>query len=276
MTEEALYSAINEIDEELILEADTLVFVPKAFAYFKKILCAAALLALVTCSAIYLRSTEKPLIYPSTKPLTSAPEVTASTHTTAFSKSPDTDGLDSHLSPDFSGYTLSMWLTSPDVIWNNGQLKGEAVSSISTPLGTVKITDSLKALIESNGDLPVYAVLVDFSSCVDENEAEEWEYGGVSVKKLRDSFESGNKSKAEITEYKSKIREIKTAYNNMRIKGFEDTFGEYGLKIYTAHNDSFVFSHCFYVFATSGQIQNLQCKADEAFVLSSADRSEIK
>ena len=279
MNKEALYIAINEIDVDLIPESDSVVFAPKASIFFKKLLyisAAAALFLFLTCSAIHFTNTEKLVVSPSGEPFTTVQKTTDTVHTTDFSKSSDTDGLDSHHSPDFSHYTLSMWLSSPDVIWNTNQLKGETISRDCTPLGTIKIADSLKSLVENNGEHSVYAVLVDFSSCVEEKEAENWEYNGNSVKKLRDSFESGNKSKSEISEYKRKIREVRIAYNNMRIKNFEDTFNEYGLKIYTSDSDSFMFSHCFYVFATSEQIQSLRCKNDEAFVLSPADRLKIK
>ena len=279
MNKEALYIAINEIDVDLIPESDSVVFAPKASIFFKKLLyisAAAALFLFLTCSAIHFTNTEKLVVSPSGEPFTTVQKTTDTVHTTDFSKSSDTDGLDSHHSPDFSHYTLSMWLSSPDVIWNTNQLKGETISRDCTPLGTIKIADSLKSLVENNGEHSVYAVLVDFSSCVDEKEAENWEYNGNSVKKLRDSFESGNKSKSEISEYKRKIREVRIAYNNMRIKNFEDTFNEYGLKIYPSDSDSFMFSHYFYIFATAEQIQSLRCKNDEAFILSPADRLKIK
>ena len=279
MNKEALYIAINEIDVDLIPESDSVVFAPKASIFFKKLLytsAAAALFLFLTCSAIHFTNTEKLVVSPSGEPFTTVQKTTDTVHTTDFSKSSDTDGLDSHHSPDFSHYTLSMWLSSPDVIWNTNQLKGETISRGCTPLGTIKIADSLKSLIENNGEHSVYAVLVDFSSCVEEKEAENWEYNGNSVKKLRDSFESGNKSKSEISEYKRKIREVRIAYNNMRIKGFEGTFNEYGLKIYTSDSDSFMFSHYFYIFATAEQIQSLRCKNNEAFILSPADRLKIK
>ncbi len=288
MNNRTLYLAINEIDENLILEADSLDFEKNYSPVLKKSVSlaasAAVFLVLLTCSAIYFTKTNKPLTAPTTVSDTSLqqsskaePTKTTSVTTTDFAKSPDTDGLapDSD-APDYSLYTLTMWLNNPDVVWDNHSLKGEFSIDESTPLGTVKITDRLKSIIKNNGDISVYAVLVDFSSCVDEEEAENWKYNGVSVKELQEYFERGYKTDKDITEYKKKLREIKDAYNNMRIKAFEDTFNKFGLKIYTFQNDTSSFSHYFYVFATSGQIQNLECKTDEAFVLSPAAQFKIK
>ncbi len=286
MNNEALYLAINEIDEDLIMEAGRIDFQKKSTFIFRRLLsfsAAAAVFILATCSAVYFSKTNKPLTETTTDPSTTSyqsvkPEPSDITNApdTTHSKSPETDGLDSDLITDFSHYTLEMWLDCPDVVWGTNALKGEAIAHETTPLGTVKITDSLKSLMKNNGDSYVYAVLVDFSSCVDKEKAEEWKYNGVSAKKLREHFEIGDKTDEDIIEYKEKLREIKNAYNNIRIKAFEDTFSKSGLKIYTAQNDTSTFSHCFYIFATSGQIQNLECKTDEAFVLSPAAQFKIR
>lgn len=286
MNNEALYLAINEIDEDLIMEAGRIDFQKKSTFIFRRLLsfsAAAAVFILATCSAVYFSKTNKPLTETTTDPSTTSyqsvkPEPSDITNApdTTHSKSPETDGLDSDLTTDFSHYTLAMWLDCPDVVWGTNALKGEAITNETAPLGTVKITDSLKSLIKNNGDISVYAVLVDFSSCVDEYESENWEHNGVSAKELQEYFKSGDKTDEGITEYKKKLREIKTAYNNMRINTFEDTFSKFGLKIYTVQNDTSAFSHCFYIFATSGQIQNLECKTDEAFVLSPAAQFKIR
>ena len=102
--------------------------------------------------------------------------------------------------------------------------------------------------MNSGSDNTVYAVLVDFSSCIDENELLYWNCDGMTIKELQnrlDELQSEHgqsytyvggegtehtrylpdlNSKAEIKEIKGKINEIKTAYYEMKIQSFENTF----------------------------------------------------
>lgn len=197
------------------------------------------------------------------------------------------DGYDK---TDFSGISVDEWLENPDVIWDKtntkGYLNSEYISS-----GNTKISEKLSDLMQNNSDDAVYAVMVDFFSCIDENELLNWEYNGNTIADLKlqiseiteysensytyvgsDKIEHveyflTSESEAKVTEMERKINEIKSAYRDAKIQEFRYTFHDNGLEIYTDRISGIQEENlCFYTFATKKHIEEFKCKNNESFI----------
>lgn len=169
-----------------------------------------------------------------------------------------------------ASYNFEYWVNSPDVVWGEDAVKGTAVSE-QIPLGSIKISESLKSLMKSGDDSTVYAVEVSFSSCA-EKEFENWEFGGTTFAKLKKEYNKSEKTKEETANYKTKIQEMKYAFCMQKTEGFKATFRNAGLEIHIVQRN--ITNCCFYVFGTKKQIESITPKSTEAFVLYPA--GEIK
>ena len=169
--------------------------------------------------------------------------------------------------PNYSLYTLSMWLNEPGVIWGSDTVKGGLIISEKTPMGTIKITDSLKEMFNGNDETTIYAVIVDFSSCINDEDIENFEFNGISISKLQSEFEKSEKDDKSIKEYKNELYKIKTAYYDMKIESFRNSFNKAELEIYINEKYPDSSTQCFYTFGTEEQLKKLACKSDEAFIL---------
>lgn len=311
-----LYMAIHEIDENLITEANDTVNIKTNVFFQKRTLSIAiktvAVLIVIVCTAICFKGISSlPSKNPTTLPIenTSYPiqQGTKHTETTLYVNDETTTTNDESVEkdvtdidedelttgevqqeesttvksqdkfPNYSLYTLSMWLNEPGVIWGSDTIKGGLIISEKTPIGTIKITDSLKGMFKENNETTIYAVIVDFSSCIDEEAVDTWEHNGISISQLRDEFEreietESTKNKDKIFEYKNNIQKIKAAYYKAKIEEFKDTFNDVGLKIYTNEKGADTGSYYFYTFASESQIMSLTCKTTEAFVLAPASK----
>lgn len=162
-----------------------------------------------------------------------------------------------------ASYNFEYWVNAPDVVWGEDAVKGSADSEL-IPLGTIKITDSLKSLIKDGDDSTVYAVQVGFSSCAEE-EFENWKFNGTTFAELKKGYNKDEMTDEEIANYKTTIWEMKYTFCHKKIEGFKDTFRKAGLEIYIVERD--VANCYFYVFATKKQIEGITPKSTEAFVL---------
>lgn len=201
------------------------------------------------------------------------------------------DGItDSYNKTDFSGISVDEWLENPEVIWDGtdtkSYLNSEYISS-----GNTRISEKLSDLMYNNPDSAVYAVMVDFSSCINESELLDWEYNGCTVSDLKiqisetaeyseNSYtytDSGGtehteyfltpESEEKISEMEIKISEIKSAYRDMKIQEFRYSFNNNGLEIYTDRlNGIQEENFCFYTFATKKHLEEFKCKNNEAFI----------
>lgn len=309
MNKAELYMAIHEIDENLITESNDTDNIKTNVFFTKKTLSIAvktvAILMVIVCTAICYKGfsslpSKNPTTLPSentsypTQQYTETSETTlyVNDDTTSTNDAPidkditdvDTDELTTDAVqqeesttlkpqdklPDYSLYTLSMWLNEPGVIWSSNTIKGGIVISEKAPMGAVKISDSLKEMFKDNDKSTIYAVLVDFSSCINEEEFDNWKHNDISVSELRSEFEKSAKNDKTIKEYKNKLREIRIAYYEMKIEKFQDSFNKAGLKIYTDKRVPDLSAQFFYTFGTEEQLKKLSCKSDEAFVLALA------
>lgn len=197
---------------------------------------------------------------------------------------------DSYDKNDFSGISVDEWLENSDVIWSEtdtkGYLNSEYISS-----GNTKISEKLSDLMQNNSDDAVYAVMVDFYSCTDENELLNWEYNGNTIADLKlqiseiteysensytyvgsDDIEHieyflTSESEAKVTEMERKINEIKSAYRDAKIQEFRYTFHNNGLEIYADRISGIQEENfCFYTFATKKHLEEFKCKNNEAFI----------
>ncbi len=198
-----------------------------------------------------------------------------------------TDGYDK---TDFSGISLDEWLENPDVIWSETDTKGY-LNSEYTQSGNTKISEELSDLMQNNPDDAIYAVMVDFSPCIDENELLNWEYNGDTIADLKlqiseateysensytyvgsDGIEHveyflTSESEAKVAEIEIRINEIKSAYRNAKIQEFKYSFNDNGLEIYTDRiNGIQEENFCFYTFATKKHLEEFECKDNEAFI----------
>lgn len=197
------------------------------------------------------------------------------------------DGYDK---TDFSGICIDEWLENPDVIWSENDTKGY-LNSEYIQSGNTKISEKLSDLMQNNSDDAVYAVMVDFSSCIDENELLYWEYNGDTIADLKVQISESteysensythigsdgtehveyfltSESEVKVTEFERRINEIKSAYRDMKIQEFRDSFHDNGLEIYTdrisgVQEENF----CFYTFATRKHLEEFKCRSNEAFI----------
>ncbi len=198
---------------------------------------------------------------------------------------PNDSDFDS-LKEDFSGIDLENWLNNPDVIWSETEFKG-IDSSEKIALGSILISDDLNKLMKSGNSNNVYAVMVDFSSCIDENELLNWEYNGNTISELQSEYSklssftdetytyvgsdgiehteylSSNDKKEEIKKIKQAINEIKAVYYDMKIQQFSDSFHKSGLEIYKGGEEV---NTIFYTFTNKTLLKEFVCKENEAFI----------
>ena len=203
---------------------------------------------------------------------------------------PSDNTIDGYDKTNFSGISLEEWLENSDVIWcetdTKGYLNSEYISA-----GNTKISEKLFELMQNNSDDTVYAVMVDFSSCIDENELLNWEYKGDTIADLKlhisevteysensytyvssDGTEHleyflTSESEAKVTEIECRINEIKSAYRDAKIKEFRYSFNDNGLEIYSDRvNGIQEENFCFYTFATKKHLTEFKCKNNEAFI----------
>ena len=198
---------------------------------------------------------------------------------------PDDSDFDS-LKSDFSGINIENWLNNPDVIWGDTEIKGSD-SSEKIALGSILISDDLNKLMKSGNSNDVYAVMVDFSSCIDENELLNWEYNGNTISELQSEYSklssftdetytyigsdgiehteylSSNDKKEEIKKIKQAINEIKAVYYDMKIQQFSDSFHKNGLEIYKGGEEV---NTIFYTFTNKTLLKEFVCKENEAFI----------
>ena len=198
---------------------------------------------------------------------------------------PDDSDFDS-LKEDFSGINIENWLNNPDVIWGDTEIKGSD-SSEKITLGSILISDDLNKLMKSGNSNDVYAVMVDFSSCIDENELLNWEYNGNTISELQSEYSKlssftdetytyigsdgiehteyllSNDKKEEIKKIKKAINEIKAVYYDMKIQQFSDSFHKNGLEIYKGGEEV---NTIFYTFTNKTLLKEFVCKENEAFI----------
>ena len=198
---------------------------------------------------------------------------------------PDDSDYDS-LKEDFYGIDLKNWINNPDVIWGDTEIKGSD-SSEKIALGSILISDDLNKLMKSGNSNDVYAVMVDFSSCIDENELLNWEYNGNTISELQSEYSklssftdetytyigsdgiehteylSSNDKKEEIKKIKQAINEIKAVYYDMKIQQFSESFHKNGLEIYKGGEEVNTF---FYTFTNKTLLKEFVCKENEAFI----------
>ena len=169
----------------------------------------------------------------------------------------------------YASYSFNYWKSAPDVVWGEDAVKGNARNQEIIPLGSIKITEPLRKLMQSGDDSTIYAVQVGFSSCA-EKEFENWEFDGTTFAKLKKGYNKAEMTDEEIANYKTKVWEMKYAFCNQKIDSFKDTFSKAGLKIYVIERN---ITDCFfYVFGTKKQIEGINPKVTEAFVLYAADQ----
>lgn len=198
--------------------------------------------------------------------------------------------IDSYDKTDFSGVSVNEWLENSDVIWSETDTKGYLHSEY-IPSGNTKISEELSDLMQNNSDDAVYAVMVDFSSCIDEKELLNWEYNGDTISDLKlkisevteysengykyvgsDSIENieyflTSESEAKVKEIECRINEIKSAYRDAKIQEFRYSFNDNGLEIYSDRiNGIQEENFCFYTFATQKHLKEFKCKNNEAFI----------
>ena len=169
----------------------------------------------------------------------------------------------------YASYSFNYWKSAPDVVWGEDAVKGNARNQEIIPLGSIKITEPLRKLMQSGDDSTIYAVQVGFSSCAEE-EFENWKFNGTTFAELKKGYNKAEMTDEEIANYKTKVWEMKYAFCNQKINTFKDTFSKAGLNIYTLERN---LTDCFfYVFGTKKQIEGINPKVTEAFVLYAADQ----
>lgn len=187
--------------------------------------------------------------------------------------------------------SLAEWLSRSDVVWGTQDYKGKGISG-KIPLGTTRISNQLQSLINKYSSDCVYAVMVDFSSCIDDSEMKQWEYNGNTIASLQDKLDillssseesqtyiitdsEGNEeisylpvmpNKEEIAEIKQKMYSIRKAFLETKLQSFKDSFHRQGLEIYADTEGGVVDNLVFYTFATKAKLTNFFCKSSEAFV----------
>ncbi len=204
---------------------------------------------------------------------------------------------------DTSSRTLEEWLNDPAVVWSGEPLKGDSDGfGESVPLGTTIISEKWLSELSESPDGTIYAVMVDFMSCIDSDEMESWELDGDTIGALKAEhsgyfYDTGKtmpvsyikdgewyteyqpiySSKPEdadkIAELEMRIEEMTSAYYGMKIESFRDSFSANGLGVYDlSFDDGLHDNRCFYTFATKEQLENFKCKENEAFFFMPAFR----
>lgn len=293
-----LCCALNYIGDDLICEAAEYHSPKKPqIAYIRKCTAAAACVAAIAGTAYCL--TNNPGLD------SVAPPVDASSSNSAeiYDSIPPVDiAENSHTassdntSPCLSSFTLEEWLRNPDVIWGGEEVKGN-ITSDSIPLGTVRISPRLFDLMEKGKDSDVFAVMVDFSPCINKAEMDNWEYNGDTLSSLREELDelftdrgesytyvdgidgtehtgthrfSNPEDSHKIENLRARIKTIRSAYYNMKAREFKDSFEINGLGLYRTDKGGFAAEHYFYTFASRSHLEEFECKESEAFVFYSA------
>ena len=191
--------------------------------------------------------------------------------------------------------TLEEWKNDPAVVWGEELFKnapGFDAFGEQVPLGNTMISE--KWLSESPHGT-IFAVMVDFSPCIDKAEMESWEFGGDTISVLKTEhdgyffdtgetcevsyfkdgilhteyepiYSSNPEDSDRIFELEQRIEELTSAYYGMKIESFRESFAENGLGVYiSSDNDSTLKNSCFYTFAAREQLENFKCKENEAF-----------
>lgn len=204
-----------------------------------------------------------------------------------------------------SARTMEDWLNDPAVVWSEDPLKGGFDSDgfgESVPLGTAMISEKWLSELKESPDGTVYAVTVDFSSCIDTTEMESWELDGDTIGALKSEhsgyfYDTGEtmpvsyikdgewyteyqpiySSKSEdsdrIAELEQRIEAVTTAYYGMKIESFRGSFSANGLGVYAQPiDDGLPDNRRFYTFATREQLENFKCAENEAFFFMPAFR----
>ena len=189
---------------------------------------------------------------------------------------------------------LEKYRSNPNVIWGNDIEKKGGYSGEKIEAGSVKISDSLRELMKKhNENSAVFAVMVDFSPCVDTSKMESWDYNGDNILSLKnkldayfydtgesytyidgtDNSEHTSNHRAfnpedgdKINELCSRIETIKAAYFDMKFESFKDSFEKNGLEIYLTEDEDVAANPYFYTFASKSQIDNFKCGESEAFI----------
>ena len=214
---------------------------------------------------------------------TDPPAKTTTPPTTEPPASPIVDG--------FLGISLFEWLNRSDVVWGSQDYKGKGIAE-TIPKGTTKISGLLYSLMSGKPQDTVYAVMIDFSSCIDDSEMNHWEYNGDTIAALQEKLNEllnpseeaqtyiitdseGNEeigylpatsNKEEIAEIKQEIITIRNAFLENKYQGFKSSFHRQDLEIYAGSDGSVCDNMVFYTFATKPMLESFTCKASEAFV----------
>ena len=194
--------------------------------------------------------------------------------------------------------TLEEWLNDPAVVWGEAPSKdapGFDATREQMPLGSTMISEKWRTEIP---DGTVFAVMVDFSWCIDNSEMENWEFDGDTISALKSEhdgyfFDTGETCEVtyfkdgvlhteyepvissnpedsdRIFELERQIEELTAAYYGMKIESFHESFEKNGLEVYAS---STLKNSCFYTFATREQLENFKCKDNEAFFFLPASR----
>lgn len=204
---------------------------------------------------------------------------------------------------DHSARALEEWLNDPAVVWSGEPLKGDFDGfGESVPLGMAMISEKWLPELSESPNETVYAVMVDFMSCIDNTELESWEHNGDTVASLKSElngyffdtgktmpvsyikdgewyteyipvYNSNPEDADKIAELEMRIEEITSVYYGMKIESFRDSFSANGLGVYDLpFDDGLHDNRCFYTFATREQLENFKCKANEAFFFMPAFR----
>lgn len=292
-----IFEAINNIDDELIAEAAEIR--KPSYKRLSTWAAAAAVFVLLAVGVTALNH-QKINIQRPNETQTTVGEVSAGNEsestdaakdktTVALSNAPEQTTLNDichRIVP-----TLDFYKNSPDIVWSTDGIKGTGTNT-KVPLGTVEISESLKKLMKDKTEETVYAVMVDFSSCIDTEKMRTWTYDGTSIEKLEkernelmknrrlvgyDSAydsEHGEYTYAKyeypdeerIAEINGKLDEIKKAYYKYCLKRFETTFKNNELVIYTDDSAACYENNYFYIFADRQQLESFKCGSNEAFI----------
>jgi len=281
-----LYRAINEIDIKLVNEANN-VDKNKILPYKKIVkigVSAAAAVAVVIGGSLYGHKNSQDALTDSTEKNQTLGTV-AKENKSNITTSADNNDVTTHFNlpstdytqRDYSSYTFLMWISDPNVVWKTDGHKGDQIIEQKAPLGTIRIEDSLKKIMRNRDDSTVYAVFVDYSSCIDERDFWNWNYKGTTAAKLLNKLRTVKEDDPEFEkawiDYNNRFMEIQSAYCKMKTDEFRDTFKKVGLDIYYFNKEGVnTGAYYFYTFATKAQIDALNCKDTEAFVLTLADQ----
>lgn len=184
---------------------------------------------------------------------------------------PGNTGNDKKKYPDLTTLSLSQWLGSNDVVWMDGSpTKGNISSSEIIDLGQVLIDDNLRDSFDGNNMDAIYAVMVDFTSMVNDD----FVFEGKTISEMSAEKDSlialGKMEDAKLIA--QKISQAKEAYYFSMLEKFEETFASMGLGIYHEERGCTIDNCIFYTFATRSQLEEFECNSTQAFIFSAAVR----